>query len=139
MNDLPSEISLLFITNEKMTSNKADILDFCDSIQDLVLSMHDELEVTNDLQSGQKLNDLESNQLNRMEIVEFDLPGPSTSVRGRGRGRPPKTGVIAKRGRGSKSKIVTNISSLESIEESSSDYDFMQVDNTSRSSWSEDC
>lgn len=33
LNDLPVEISSLFITNEKMT-DKAEILDFCDSIQD---------------------------------------------------------------------------------------------------------
>lgn len=37
--DLPNPISKLFLVNEIMTSNKAVILDFCDSIQDLVVTM----------------------------------------------------------------------------------------------------
>lgn len=35
LNELPSEISHLFMVNEKFNSDKNDILDFCDSIQDV--------------------------------------------------------------------------------------------------------
>lgn len=44
MNDLPIEISTLFITNEKMTSNKAEILNFCDTVCDLADTMREETE-----------------------------------------------------------------------------------------------
>lgn len=36
LNDLPAEISTLFITNEMLTDNKNEILVFCDSIQELI-------------------------------------------------------------------------------------------------------
>lgn len=130
MNDLPTEISLLFITNEKMTSNKADILDFCDSIQDLVSTMREkpEAQSTSDLECVQLSNNLESSQLNRMEIAESELScGEGTSTR-----------AIRKRGPGRPRKNATTTSSITTIQGDSSDYDFMQqMDNTSRSSWSE--
>lgn len=123
-----------------MTSNKVDILDFCESIQDLVSTMR-EKPLTSDLECGQKSNDLESSQLNRLEIVEFE-PEQIGSIQmdvetQQSSGEGPSTGVIPKRGRGRPRKNATTISSIAILEDSS-DYDFMrQVDNSSRSSWSE--
>lgn len=56
----------------------------------------------------------------------------------RGRGRPPKT-ATAKRGRGRPPKTGTTSKMLTIQEDTESgEYDFMrQVDNSSRSSWSE--
>lgn len=98
MNDLPSEVSLLFITYEKMTSNKADILEFCDSIQDLVSTMNEETKApsTSDLACVQL--SLESSQLNRMEIAESEQSELSC-------GEGPSRGVIPKRGRDAHEKM----------------------------------
>lgn len=114
-----------------MTSNKADILEFCDSIQDLVSTMNEETKApsTSDLACVQL--SLESSQLNRMEIAESEQSELSC-------GEGPSRGVIPKRGRGRPRKNATRIPSMASIQENSSDYEFMrQVDNSSRSSWSD--
>lgn len=63
INDLPSEISSLFIANEKMTV-RTEILDFCDSIQDLVELQTSNLEPRNNEESNQPLH--------RMEVFDFN-------------------------------------------------------------------
>lgn len=128
------EISTLFITNEKLTVNKAEILDFCDSIQDLVATMPRTTE-------GFSAHDQESNQSsNRMEIFDFNSePSDAESMsvddvpqssRGSGRVRRGVTrGGVEKKAR----KLKTILESSES-----SGYEFLnQIDNSSRSSWSE--
>lgn len=95
--DLPNSISKLFLVNEIMTSSKAEILDFCDSIQDLVQTMWEKTE--NEPPGIQE-------PLNEMEIFTFDaeldsqsksMPsirrsgsGSANPVSGRKRGRPRK-------------------------------------------------
>lgn len=146
MNDLPVEISSLFITNEKMTANKAEILDFCDSIQDLVGTMRETEVPLTDEQLNQPSNQMEifdfQLEPERFEQFESDQSGQMSvdsdtplSIRGRsrGRGRCAKgvTRVIKKRGRPPK-----NLKPIKEVGESS-DYNFLtQVDNSSRSSWS---
>lgn len=131
MNDLPSEISNLFITKEMMTGNKEEILDFCDSIHDFVGTM-EEVEHVN-----QPLNDKTNEPLKRMEVFHFNpelvqLEEPSDAMEVNDEPSSSQRRVaIAKRGRPSKK--------LKTIQESneSSDYDFLnQMDNSSRSSWS---
>lgn len=36
INDLPAEVASMFITEEKMTAGKMEILEFCESIQNLI-------------------------------------------------------------------------------------------------------
>ncbi|KAJ6649031.1 hypothetical protein Bhyg_04263 [Pseudolycoriella hygida] len=42
LNELPVEISNLFIVHDKMNCTKADILEFCDSIQEIIEDKYDE-------------------------------------------------------------------------------------------------
>lgn len=146
MNDLPIEISTLFITNEKMTGDKSEILDFCDSINDLVETMRETIAepLTRD-------NIEDSNQpLNQMEIFDYrpdSEPSESESMsvddalesshgRGRGRGRAKGVtrGAIEKRGRGRPKKLKP----IPESNESSESYDFLnEMDMTSQSSWSD--
>lgn len=144
MNDLPIEISSIFITNEKMTSGKAEILDLCDSIQDLVETMRETTQglLTNIEESSQPSNHMEiesSRQTNLMEIFDesdsMSVDDTPESSHGRDRGAKDVTrGAIAKRGRGRPSKKLKTI--LEDTESSSNDF-LKQTDNSSRSSWTE--
>lgn len=92
---LPNPISKLFLVNEIMTSSKTMILDFCDSIQDLVLTMREKTD------EPDKNHSKIQNPLNSLEMLAYDSeleyqnnsmatnePGGSGSV---------KTGVRKKR------------------------------------------
>lgn len=113
LNDLPVEISCLFLLNEKLTCDKAEILDFCDSIQHVVEAIRGtENEVLQVTQNA------EEQTLNRMEIFNFvagtdsepesmlldDTSGPSGSITGRKRGvgKGATRGKVTKRGRPAK-------------------------------------
>lgn len=61
--DLPTEISNLFLVNEIISRNKTEILEFCDSIQDLVQNMRE---------VPQEGNQTIQNPLNRMEMFEYN-------------------------------------------------------------------
>lgn len=153
LNDLPEEISSLFITEEKMTCGKTELLDFCESIQDLVQPMVNSTEANTS-------NNVErpSNPSNRMEIFNFTRDSESSDTRsgsgsmaideyispepqssrgrgsGRGRGHGKRTATLSvtKSGRPKKLKPI-----IEDAEHSS-EYDFLnQVDDTSRSTWSD--
>ncbi len=147
LNDLPAEISALFITNEKMTCAKADILDFCESIQDFADTLNETVE--NDYNDAVE----PSFTLNRMEVFNFTretqpsllesesmmVDQTPTTNRGRGRGgrrgtgRNVISGGVKKRGR-PKKKLEHTIAVIEE----SSEYDFLsQVDETTSSTWSE--
>lgn len=151
LNELPTEVAHLFMVNEKFDCEKQDILDFCDSIEDVV---------ANSIQGRQDIQDTEPIQepLNRMEVFQYDkndtdgsdetiINRSSTSrgrgkivVSGRGNGRIVKpvvnqasssrgSGRIVKRGRPRKNPSETNVDMNE--------YDYLdQMSTTSRSSWS---
>lgn len=153
MNDLPVQISSLFLTNEMMTGNKNDILCFCDSIQELVGTMtNTEGPSANDNDQSNQASNEPSYQ---MEVFEYDSGlkiGPSQSesmsVRGRskrvarGGARGGATGGIVQENSDSSGGIVKRgrpHKKLKTIPENtdSSNFDFMnQMSNTSRSSWS---
>lgn len=85
----------------------------------------------NEIESSQQLNRMENveHESEQSDSMEADDDGPQSS-----RGRGDSKGVIVKRGRGRPPKKLKTIQ--EDIE--SSDYDFMnQMDNSSRSSWSD--
>lgn len=75
LNDLPVEISSLFLLNEKLTCDKEEILDFCDSIQDIVETKHgpvdQESEITENNQE-QALNRW-SWTIHRIKVVAQEL------------------------------------------------------------------
>lgn len=129
MNDLPVQISSLFILKEKMTGNKTEILNFCDSIQDLVeTNRPNEAEIQESEQPSA-----------RMEMESFDFTPEEESmspkpIRGRGRGR--RASVRGGMVRGRPTKKLKKV--MEDNNESRDSYDFLdQMDITSRSSWSE--
>lgn len=150
MNDLPVEISTLFITNEKMTSNKAEILDFCDSVVDLADTISEETgsssrNTDNFIEPRYEMDAASSNSLNRMEIFDCvgsgqsesdsmaadDGPQPSQSKKVNK--RVVRGGSVAKRGRGRPRKKLDIIPE----DSESSNYDFLQqMDDSSRSSFS---
>ncbi len=118
LNDLPVEISTLFIVNEKMTSNKAEILDFCDSIVDFADGMLEEEKISS---RSHEVCDASSNQ-NRMERFDFDPNEQSSSNsmevdeqqsnQSKNVNKRVARGGVAKRGRGKK----LNPSTLQSFD-----------------------
>lgn len=94
INDLPSEISYLFIQNEKVTRSKAEILEFCDSIQDLVQTFR---LVPVDNTTIQE-------PLNRMEVFNFDSELES-ELESMSSCRPSGSGAKVRRGRSSKPDV----------------------------------
>lgn len=140
MNDLPEEISRLFIVKEKMTGNKNEVLNFCDAIQDFV-----EATIThpkNDMQEPGRPS-------NRMFAETFTFqpenqPMSSEPSRGRGRGRGSLINAASPKKRKRQSEFVNENGLHEHLDVimeesgSSENYDFSrETDNTSRSSWSE--
>ncbi len=102
--DLPNEISNLFLIHDKLTCSKSEILEFCDSIQDLAHS----LITTTDEQEKiypdeQQQIHPDEQQMNEMEVFNYDSELQSdgaesvvsnrSSVGGRERGT-----VLAKKG-----------------------------------------
>lgn len=149
MNDLPVEISTLFITNEKMTGNKAEILDFCYSVVDLADTMRVETESisrnTDDFTEPRyEMEAASSNQLNRMEIFDFvgneQSESDSIAVDNAPQSSQSKNvnkrilrSCVAKRGRGRPKKKLHIIP--EDSQSSNNDF-LQQMDDSSRSSWS---
>lgn len=153
LNELPTNIAHLFMVNEKFDCDKNDILDFCDSVQDVV-----EIYIGNkNAQDTQDTQLTHNEPLNRMEVFNYDpddsdepmppqsdFAAASTSrgARGRGRGKclvstgrivKRGTGKIVKRGRPSKKEL--NSIPEEDLEPHS--YDFLdRISNSSQSSWS---
>lgn len=100
--DFPIEIANLFLVNEKMNSKKSELLEFCDSIQDLVQTML--------VGPDEEIQTIQQDQMNRMQIFKFDpdlesddrqsedlqseemesMPSSRGSGRSRGPGRPRK-------------------------------------------------
>lgn len=158
LNELPTEVAHLFIVNEKFDCEKQDILDFCDSIEDVV---------ANAIQGRQYRQDTEpiEEPLNRMEVFKYDpndadgsdetiINRPSTSrgkgkigVSGRGNGRndggkgrivkPVVNQASSSRGSG---RIVNRGRPHKNPSETDGDmneYDYLdQMSTTSKSSWS---
>lgn len=126
LNDLPNNISSHFLLEEKITCKKEEVLDFCDSIQDLVQTMWT-AETTE--QEPQNIRD----PLNRMEIFDFDADSELESVASN---RANNSGSIsrgsAKRGRGTGRQS----KKLEPDDgESSNGYEFLnEIGDSSRSS-----
>ncbi len=149
LNEVPTEVAHLFIVNEKFDCEKQDILDFCDSIEDVVENMNQDRQ---DIQDPEPIQE----PLNRMDTFQYDkndtdasdetiINRPSTSrgrgksvVSSRGNGRIVKPvvnqasssrGRIVKRGRPRKNPSETDVDLNE--------YDcFDQMSTTSKSSWS---
>lgn len=111
MNDLPVEISCMFIREEKMLDNNKEILDFCDSIQYLVEHVYKPNEYTKEKEreQSQQSNKMQMKIFNadsetetsQFESVSVVLPQSSSSRglgrgRGRGRGRSIARGVTGK-------------------------------------------
>lgn len=140
LNDLPIQISSLFIVKEKLTCKKSEILDFCDSIEELVDTMREKVKAGESAHENEQKSIHPDKQTdhpeNRFEVFNFILESEPESSRGRGRGQGRGRGgkaeaIIKKRGRPSKKPKPI-------IEESEDDYNFLnQVDNSSRSSWSD--
>lgn len=148
LNDLPIQISSLFILNEKMTCKKSEILDFCDSIEEFVSTLREKAKVGESVDENEQNPNHTEKQTdhpeNRMEVFNFipEYDPESSHRRGRARGRGGSRGrggraegTIKKRGRPSKkSKTIIE----ENEDDECSDYNFLnQIDNTSRSSWSD--
>ncbi|KAJ6642899.1 hypothetical protein Bhyg_07855 [Pseudolycoriella hygida] len=141
LNDLPIEISNLFIVNEKMTSKKSQILDFCDTIEEIVETWRKTVKVGDNVDETEQESNRTENQtepVNRMEVFHFTSSEPSRGVGrgakargGRGGYGQTANGGIKKRGRPPK-KLATV------VEDDGDLSDFLnQIDNTSRSSWSD--
>lgn len=136
MNDLPVEISGLFIVNEKMTGTKSEILKYCETIQDLAEHF---LKKTQLLPVLPIDNQIECDELNKspsktLEMEIFEYNESTSSYRGRSSGRSGNRG--GKRGRVSKrGRVLKSIAEDEVSDES---YSFLeQMDDSSRSSFSE--
>lgn len=142
LNELPTKISHLFMVNEKFDCGKEDILDFCDSIEDVVQKFIED-ENTPDTKRAQKT---QNEPLNRMEVFKYDpndtdgsertivenksrdVASTSSVRRGRGRGGV-SSGKIVKRGRPRKNSSISDVGS--------EDYDcLVQMSTSSKSSWS---
>lgn len=122
--DLPNPISKLFLFNEIMTSSKTVILDFCDSIHDLVLTM---LEKTDEPEEDHPNI---HNPLNSLEIFTYDSElesqnGSMSTIKPRGSGRV-NTGVRKKR------RIENVESDLSVLDDSSQTSNPMSMDYSSK-------
>ncbi|KAJ6648329.1 hypothetical protein Bhyg_03557 [Pseudolycoriella hygida] len=145
LSELPVEISSLFLTSEKLTCSESEILEFCDSINDLAESL---FEATEDIvdktdeESPHALNKMKifsntratgqqsEDQLSESEPMSVDEVQQNSRARGRRRGRT--LSGIKKKAR------PTRKAKLKSISESST-YDFLdEMDDTTRSTWSDD-
>lgn len=71
--DLPNSIAKLFLVNEVMTKSKAEILDFCVTIQDMVQSMWE-----NDKRENE--NSVIDDPVNEMEVFTFNPELETESV-----------------------------------------------------------
>lgn len=154
MNDLPVEISCLFIHEEKMLDNKKDILDYCDSIQ--ILMEHvcqpnehiNEMEPEPSQQSSKmqmKIINLESGTAtSQLESVSIELP-QSNSMRGRGGGRGNKRGSVGSVASSTRIKrrqrddgLLTKELRPISEGDETDDYTFLrELSDSSQSTWSE--
>lgn len=148
MNDLPVEISCLFIQEEKMLDNKKEILDYCDSIQNLMEHVYQPTnEHTNEMEPGP------SQQSNKMQMkivnlcsgtatASIELP-QSSGIRGRGRGRGRgsvgRTASSTRRKNGERDDGLST-KKLRPISEDNEtdDYSFLkEMSDSSQSTWSE--
>ncbi|KAG4075684.1 hypothetical protein HA402_003509 [Bradysia odoriphaga] len=68
--DLPNEISCLFLVNDIMTSSKTEILDFCDAVQDLVLTMCQKPD-TQDEEHLEPQNPFNALEIYRSDVSQF--------------------------------------------------------------------
>ncbi|KAJ6634109.1 hypothetical protein Bhyg_17618 [Pseudolycoriella hygida] len=102
LSQLPSEIANLFIVEDKLSSSKAEILEFCDVIQEVCDNAHTETSTRSTFTSN---SDLPSSIVQELEIFNFqeeveslsDTGSISTNSSGRGKmkrlsrsGRPAK-------------------------------------------------
>lgn len=132
INDLPEQVSAAFIVNEKITGNKTEILNFCDTIQDVF----ETFTTTNDRQNEADHAQPSGSNM-EMEIFTFEPKKRSVSEPsrgGRGSNRGVRGGKITKKGRPAKklTPIVEDTGSTDS-------FGFLgAMDNSSRSSWT-DC
>ncbi|KAJ6642671.1 RNA-directed DNA polymerase from mobile element jockey [Pseudolycoriella hygida] len=139
MDDLPVEISSLFVSHGKMTDSKIEILNFCDSIADLLEDLcktnkeaEDKVEEESNEPSGNR----------SMEIFNFmDQPGmpglSQLSGRGRGRSRRGRGGSTADGGVKKRGRPSRKLQSILEADESNDSFSFLkQADCSSRSSWS---
>ncbi len=125
LTDLPDEVASLFLVNEKMNSKKAEILEFCDSIQDLVQTMQSTTE--NETDNVQSAEDLSTG--NRMEIFNFDTESKKT---GAARGSSTARGSGTARGTKRKRPSTNTISYGNQIDDGSqSSFSDMLVDQSS--------
>lgn len=140
LNELPINVAQLFMVNLKFDCGKEDVLDFCDSIQDVVQKYIGE---TNTQDAQQTPNE----PLNRMEVFKYDpddrdesdkpifedfAVATTSRGRGRGRGKGVSIGKIVKRGRPRK-----NLTSIPEEDMDTEAYDCLdQMSSSSRSSWS---
>lgn len=96
--DLPNEISNLIILKDILRGTKTEILEFCDSIQELVDDIMKSESTTRTITPTVDSETEERNVVQDMEIFEFDenIASDESSVKSKGRGkglrgRPRKT------------------------------------------------
>lgn len=146
MNDLPAEISSMFIIEEKMTGNKTEILNFCDSVQCLVEHVCPATEERlneGDQESNQPSDKMQMETFNyeaELETIEEETMSELSSVRGgRGRGgrgriggQSSTKGVAGKRGRSKNTdfeemETTTSVNPIIDVDDESSDtYTFLE-------------
>lgn len=131
INDLPEQVSAAFIVNEKMTGNKTEILNFCDTIQDLLETCATTNRSQNEADHAQS-----SGSNMEMETFTFEPEVQSVSKPSRGRinsHRGVRGGKITKKGRQAK-----KLNPIMENNESTDSFNFSEtMDNSSRSSCTE--
>lgn len=95
LNELPVEVSNLFIVHDKMNSKKADILEFCDTIQEMIEEVNNEPDnnatltanpiepsaVIQDLDEltcelSETISEIESSEIDSSEVETFEQKKP---------------------------------------------------------------
>lgn len=107
--DLPISVERLFLVNEVMTKTKAEILDFCDSVQDIVQAMWETEKKENELP-------VIPEPLNEMEVFTFNPDLPMSPARQSGSGTNNQRGPSGKKRR---LQVISASSDSDGISQSS--------------------
>lgn len=145
--ELPNEISNLFITNLKINASKSEILEFCESVQELVDGMNAETSASGNVTPTPQLEQQQQSEVVQdMEIFTYDsevLSESSSELSSSSkRGRKSGGAISASRARGRPPKILKSIredsgsSEFECMDSSQSE--FMDSNLSSTSSFTND-
>ncbi|KAJ6634622.1 hypothetical protein Bhyg_13198 [Pseudolycoriella hygida] len=141
LNDLPIDIAHLFMVHGKFDNDKNDILDFCDSVQDISEKFTEDQNIP---KAKEPLNYMEvfdydpediHEQQSDSSVASSHQQSTSRSREDRVRSNASSSGRIVKRGRPRKQKVATMSAIKEAFE--TTDYNFLdEVSNSTTSSWS---